>query len=116
MRDSVRVAVVQASPVGLDRDATTEKACRLIAEAGKRGAELVVLPEVLMPGYPRGLGFGSLVGSRSDEGRRTFARYWANSVETPGPITEALGAAAAKAGAYAVVGVSERDGGVRGGT
>src|SRR5512133_3707583 len=116
MRDSVRVAVVQASPVGLERDATTEKACRLIAEAGERGAELVVLPEVLIPGYPRGLGFGSLVGSRSDEGRRSYARYWTNSVEAPGPVTEALGASAAKAGTYAVVGVSEREGGHRGGT
>ncbi len=116
MRDSVRVAVVQASPVALDRDATTEKACRLIAEAGKRGAELVVLPEVLIPGYPRGLGFGSLIGSRSDEGRRTFARYWENSVEVPGPVVEALGSAAAKAHLYAAVGVSERVAGTRGGT
>ncbi len=116
MDDSVRVAVVQASPVGMDKDATTEKACRLIEEAGQRGAELVVLPEVLIPGYPRGFGFGSLIGSRSDEGRRAFARYWANSVETPGPVTDALGAAAAKAGTYAVVGVSEREGGLRGGT
>lgn len=116
MRDLVRVAVVQASPVKLDRDETTEKACRLIAEAGERGAELVVLPEVLIPGYPRGLGFGSLVGSRSDEGRRAFARYFANSVEVPGPATEALGRAAREAGLYAVVGVSEREGGQRGGT
>ncbi len=116
MGDSVRVAVVQASPVAMDKDATTEKACHLIEEAGQRGAQLVVLPEVLIPGYPRGFGFGSLIGSRSDEGRRAFARYWANSVEAPGPVAEALGAAAAKAGSYAVVGVSEREGGLRGGT
>ncbi len=116
MRESVRVAVVQASPVRLDRDATADKACRLIAEAAARGAELAVLPELLIPGYPRGLGFGSVVGSRSDAGRRAFAQYWANSVEVPGPITEALGAAAAKSSIYAVVGVSERVPGIRGGT
>jgi nitrilase len=116
MRDSVRVAVVQASPVALNCDATTEKACRLIAEAGERGAELVVLPEVLIPGYPRGISFGALIGSRTDAGRRAFARYWENSVELPGPVTEALGAAAARAHLYAVVGVSERVAGTRGGT
>ena len=116
MRDSVRVAVVQASPVGLDKDATTEKACRLIAEAGERGAELVVLPEVLIPGYPRGLSFGAVVGNRTDAGRRAYARYWDNSVDAPGPVTESLGAAAAKSGLYAVVGISERDSAYRGGT
>ncbi|MHB8993178.1 MAG: carbon-nitrogen hydrolase family protein [Chloroflexota bacterium] len=116
MRDSVRVAVVQASPVGLNREATTEKACRLIAEAGQRGAELAVLPEVLIPGYPRGIGFGTVIGSRSDAGRRSYALYWDNSVEVPGPATEALGAACAEAGLYGVVGVSERDINYRGGT
>ncbi len=116
MQDSVRVAVVQASPVRLDREATTEKACRLIVEAGEPGAQLVVLPEVLIPGYPRELSFGTVVGNRSDAGRRAYARYWDNSVEAPGPLTEALGTAAAKAGLYAVVGVSERDNLYRGGT
>ncbi|MGE5619523.1 MAG: carbon-nitrogen hydrolase family protein [Sphingomonadaceae bacterium] len=116
MRKTVRVAVVQASPVGLDREATAEKACRLIAEAGERGAELAVLPEVLIPGYPRGMGFGTVIGSRSEAGRRTYARYWENSVEVPGPITERLGAACAQARLYGVVGVSERVEGYRGGT
>lgn len=116
MRKTVRVAVVQASPVGLDREATAEKACRLIAEAGERRAELAVLPEVLIPGYPRGMGFGTVIGSRSEAGRRTYARYWENSVEVPGPITERLGAACAQARLYGVVGVSERVEGYRGGT
>jgi nitrilase len=107
---------VQASPVNFDREATTEKACRLIQEAGGRGAELVVLPEVLIPGYPRGLNFGTVLGNRSEDGRRAYARYWDNSVEAPGPLADALGAAAASAGLYAAVGVSERVGGRRGGT
>ncbi len=116
MGDSVRVAVVQASPVDLDRDATTEKACRLIAETGRRGAGLVVLPEVLIPGYPRGISFGTVIGNRTDAGRKTYALYWENSVEVPGPITEAIGAAAAQAGLYVVAGVSEREDSYRGGT
>ncbi len=116
MGDTVRVAVIQASPVGLNREATTEKACRLIAEAGERGAQLAVLPEVLIPGYPRGIGFGTVIGSRSDAGRKTYARYWDNSVEVPGPAAEALGAACAQAGLHGVVGVSERVATYRGGT
>jgi nitrilase len=50
-----------------------------------------------------------VVGSRSAAGRRTWERYWANSVDVPGPVTETLGAAAREAGAYLVIGVVERD-------
>jgi nitrilase len=105
----VKVAVVQAAPVLFDREASTEKAHRLALEAGEHGANLILFPEAFIPAYPRGLSFGMVVGSRSPEGRKTWERYWANAVEAPGPVTEALGAAAREAGAYLAVGVIERD-------
>jgi nitrilase len=105
----VRVAVVQAAPVLFDREASTQKACRLVADASAQGAQLILFPEAFIPAYPRGLGFGTVVGSRSEVGRRTWERYWANSVDVPGPATEALAAAAQEAGAYLAIGVVERD-------
>jgi nitrilase len=104
-----RVAVVQAAPVLFDREASVKKACRLAADAAAQDARLILFPETFIPAYPRGLGFGTLVGSRSAAGRRTWQRYWANAVDVPGPATEALGTAARQAGAYLVIGVVERD-------
>jgi nitrilase len=106
---TVHVAVVQAAPVLFDREATVDKACRLTAEAAVQGAQLVLFPEAFVPAYPRGLSFGTVVGSRSPEGRQTWQRYWANAVDVPGPATEVLGAAARAANAYVAIGVVERD-------
>jgi nitrilase len=105
----VKAAVVQAAPVLFDRDATVEKACRLALEAAEQGANLILFPEAFIPAYPRGLGFGTVVGSRSPEGRLTWQRYWANAVDVPGPATKALGDTARRAGVYLVIGVIERD-------
>ena len=58
--DRVKVAVVQAAPIPFDREATIQKACRLIADAASLGAKLVVLPEAFVPVYPRGLGCGAV--------------------------------------------------------
>ncbi len=106
---TVHAAVVQAAPVLFDREATLGKACQLIAESAAQGAELILFPEAFIPAYPRGLGFGTVVGSRLDDGRRTWQRYWANAVDVPGPSTEILGEAARQAGAHLAVGVIERD-------
>src|SRR2546423_611853 len=70
---AARVAVVQAAPVIMDRDATIAKVECLTAEAAAGGARLALFPEAFVPAYPRGLSFGVVVGARSDAGRRTFA-------------------------------------------
>ncbi len=105
----VKVAVVQAAPVVFDRDATIEKTARLAAEASEKGAELILFPEAFVPAYPRGLSFGIVVGSRTQEGRRTWQRYWENAVEVPSVSTERLGEIAKDAGALLAIGVIERD-------
>jgi nitrilase len=81
----------------------------LIQEAAARKPGLILFPEAFIPAYPRGLSFGNVVGSRTPAGRRTWERYWGNSIEVPGPDTEILGAAAREAQVYLAIGVIERD-------
>ncbi len=105
----VRAAVVQAAPVIMDREATLEKTVGLIDAAAAEGARLILFPEAFIPAYTWGLRFGTRVGGRTVEGRKAWARYWANAVEVPGPTTEAIGQAARRAQAYVAIGVIERD-------
>ena len=105
----VKAAVVQSAPVIFDREATVAKACGLIEQAAAQDAQFVLFPEAYIPAYPRGLAFGTVVGSRSPVGRRIWQRYWENTVEVPGPTTQKLAETAKKARVYLAMGIIERD-------
>jgi nitrilase len=110
MKAEFKVAVAQVSPAR-DTPATLNKIAAFTSEAAKRGAELVLFPEALIGGYPRGSGFGAVVGSRTDTGRDEYQRYFAQSIHLPGPQSAELEKIAAHNQVYLVIGVIERDGG-----
>lgn len=97
-------AAIQAAPVYLDQGATVDKACKLIEEAAKQGAELIVLPEALIPGGPYWAWHMSV-----REGVPFFLQLYENSVEIPSEVTRRLGETAKRCNVYVVAGVSERD-------
>ncbi len=102
----VTVAAVQATPVFLDRAATTDKACALVAEAGAAGASLVVFPETFIPTYP------DWVWRRPAWDDGAFVeRLYDNAVAIPSPTVDQLSAAARDAGAYVAMGINEIEGG-----
>ncbi len=96
-----KLAAVQADPVYFDREASTEKACSLIHDAGARGATLAAFGESWLPGYPFFV-WGSATRSMA-------AEYLANAVEIPSATTDRLCEAARQAGIDVVIGVAERD-------
>lgn len=98
-----RAAAVQAAPCFLDREATVAKACRLIHEAADGGAQLVVFPEVFVPGYP----YWNWIGNPF-QGSAWFRKLYLSSVDVPGKDVDALRDAARTAGVYVVIGVNER--------
>jgi nitrilase len=101
-----RLAAIQAAPVFFNREASMEKACRLIEEAGKQGATIAAFSETWLPGYP----FFTW-GSSADRllPWKAAAEYLANAVEIPSPTTDRLCEAARKAKTDVVIGMVERD-------
>lgn len=104
-----KLAIIQAAPVLFDAAASVEKAVQLTGRAAEKHPDLIVFPELFVPGYPYGLTFGFTVGHRSEEGRKDWLLYYSNSIVIPGPETALLGEAARQASAYLSIGVSERD-------
>ncbi|MCZ6815547.1 MAG: carbon-nitrogen hydrolase family protein [Planctomycetota bacterium] len=105
-REQVKVAVVQASSVFMNKKGCLEKACDKIIEAGKEGAELIVFPETWIPTYPYWtMGWDTIAHGFHD----IMADLQDNSVVVGSEDTEILGRAAKEAGAYVVMGCNELD-------
>lgn len=107
----VQAAVAQIASVPHDAMATAEKAAASIREAGGNGATLIVFPEALLGGYPKGASFGAPIGMRKPEGRDAFARYHRAAIDLGGPEVALIAEAAAEAGCFVVIGVIEREAG-----
>lgn len=109
--NELNAAVVQATPVVGDTQATIEKAVGLIEDCKNRGVQLAVFPEAFIGGYPKGAVFGATLGTRSPEGREEFRLYYNGAISVPGKETQQIGEAAKAAQMYIVIGVIEKDGG-----
>lgn len=98
------LAAVQAAPVYLDREASIDKACGLIAQAGERGSDLAVFGETWVSGYASFAQWPAHPAFRD-----AVRRFVMNGVEVPSPATDALCAAARRAGTDVAIGIAERD-------
>ena len=99
-----KLAAIQAAPIHFDRNASTEKACQLIADAAQMGATLAAFGECWLPGYPM-FTFAPPTPVRL----RAGAAYLEAAVEIPGAETARLCVAARKAKIDVVIGVAELD-------
>jgi nitrilase len=104
MAEKVRVAAVQIAPDLETAGGTVAKVLGAIAEAAEKGAKLVVFPETFVPWYP----YFSFVYPPVLTGAE-HVRLYENAVVVPGPVTDAVAAAARRHGIVVVLGVNERD-------
>ncbi|MEM7550593.1 MAG: carbon-nitrogen hydrolase family protein [Bacteroidota bacterium] len=108
MKQKVKVSLIQAAPVLFDLKGTLSKIEAYLKKVSKERPDLVLFPEAFIPAYPRGLSFGTVVGSRSEEGRSTWLKYWENCIKVPGKESEHLGSLAKKFNCFISIGVVER--------
>jgi nitrilase len=102
---AVNVAAVQHSSVFLDREASIEKACNLIAEAGAAGARLAVFPEAFIPAYPDWVWL--VKNSDGAQLNRYYGELVENAVTVPDESTGRLCEAARAAGIFVAIGINE---------
>ncbi|NQX93409.1 MAG: carbon-nitrogen hydrolase family protein [Erythrobacter sp.] len=106
-------ATIASLQIGSDpagKAATLDKILSYEAEIKGADLDLLVMPEALLGGYPKGETFGTQLGFRLPEGREAFARYYANSVALDGPEIAALADLSRRLKATLVLGVIERGG------
>ncbi|MBI2184476.1 MAG: carbon-nitrogen hydrolase family protein [Thaumarchaeota archaeon] len=102
----VKLAAVQAAPVFLNREVTTEKACHLIEEAAKNGAKIVGFSECFLAGFPHWVTRFQLSKERLE---RLYIRLFSNAVEIPSRATDDLCETARQNDCYVVMGLNEKN-------
>ena len=105
--------ILAALQIGSSPEGTAATVDRILAyrdEIAKSRCDLLVMPEALLGGYPKGADFGTRVGYRTDEGRKDFRRYFEQAVDIDGPEVGAICDLAKICKTAIVVGVIERGG------
>jgi len=100
----IKAAAVQIAPVLHSLEGTLQKVLAAIAKAAGEGAHLVVFPETFLPYYP----YFSFVLPPVLMGAEHMKLY-EEAVEVPGPVVDAVSAAAREHGVVVVLGVNEKD-------
>jgi aliphatic nitrilase len=100
----IRAAAAQLAPDLLHPEQTTARVLTAIAEAAVQGVQLIVFPETFVPYYP----YWSFVKPPARMGA-DHMRLYEHAVTVPGPVTQAVAAAARAHGMVVVLGVNERD-------
>lgn len=102
LAESFTLAAAQVEPVFQDKEATLNKACQWIEEAGNANVDLIVFPETFLPGYPY---WGEWVDAARWSER--MVELQKNSLHVEDDAVEIIGDEAADADVNVVLGANE---------
>lgn len=101
---TVRAAAVQISSDLDSLSGTLDRSLNAIEDAAAKSADIIVFPETFLPWYPY-FSIAHVPAAIEAE----HLRLYENGVMVPGPVTEAIAAAARKHHAVIAIGINERD-------
>ena len=104
----VKVAVIQKSPVFLNKTKTIKRVVELVSETSSSGANLVVFPETYIPGYPDWI-WRLRPQNDQELTEKIHAQLLANSVNLNSDDMEAIFKSAKKNNVTIVCNINERD-------
>jgi predicted amidohydrolase len=105
-RKKLKVAVAQdAPPYPPSKNESTEFACKLVEEAGKNKARIIVLPESFIPAYPN----WAIEAKPPIDWNNKCSKLIEESIEIPSPELDQICDTAKTLGSVVCLGVSERD-------
>ncbi|HUJ65211.1 MAG TPA: nitrilase-related carbon-nitrogen hydrolase, partial [Acidimicrobiales bacterium] len=93
----MKIAVVQAAPVWLDREATLDRVVGLAEKAAAEGAGLVAFSEAFIPGYPDWVW---RTRPWDDDATAFYARLLDQAVVVGSPATDTLAETARRLGIW----------------
>lgn len=100
---NTKAAIIHAAPIFLELNPSVDKACSLITESARNGAQLVAFPETYVPAFPVWSALRSPIYNHE-----LFQRLAANSMTVPGPQLERITKAVRAAGVIVSLGINER--------
>ncbi len=105
----IRAAIIQARAPYYDLPRCLEKACALISEAARNGAQLITLGETWFPGYPAWLDYAPAAALWDHAPtKRVYARLCENSMTVDGPELLRLRRLAKELEVVLALGINER--------
>lgn len=97
-----RVAAAHVAPIFLDVARTVDKACAVIEEAARHGAQLVAFPEAYVPAFPVWSAVRAPIHNHD-----FFRALVANAIRVAGPELARVAAAARACGVFVSLGFNE---------
>lgn len=107
MKNIIKIAAVQDSPVFLNKNATIDKICELIKIAAAKGAKFILFPEAFISAYPDWVWL--LPPSKKDQINFLYSKLFENAISIEDPSLKIICDAAKKESVNVIIGVNERN-------